>query len=96
MRRLPDIILNSLFELSLSPLKHDYTFARTIIFPTYKLKAKVLAEILNDESGIPCTKIDVDNAEEITAYAPHRLPNTQEIRIKLGLLKHNLSPKKRN
>jgi hypothetical protein len=75
---------------------HDmkpHAFGRKNIFPTYRLKAKELAEILNDEAGIPCTKTDVDNAAKKTVFTPHRVPNTQEVRIKLGLLKRNLFPK---
>jgi hypothetical protein len=70
-----------------------HAFGRKNIFPTYKLKANELAEILNDEAGISCTKTDVDNAAKKTVFTPHRVPNTQEVRIKLGLLKHNLFPK---
>ena len=70
-----------------------HALGRTNIFPTYKLKAKELAEILNDEVGIPCNKTDVDNAAKKTVFTPHRVPNTQEVRIKLGLLKRNLFPK---
>lgn len=70
-----------------------HAFDKTNIFSTYKLKAKELAEILSDEAGIPCTKTDVDNAAKKTAFTPHRVPNTQEVRIKLSLLKRNLFPK---
>lgn len=70
-----------------------HAFGRTNIFPTYKLKARELAEILNDEAGIPCTKTDVDNAAKKTVFTPHRVPNTQEVRSKLGQLKRNLFPK---
>jgi len=70
-----------------------HAFGKKNIFPTYKLKAKELAEILNDEAGIPCTKTDVDNAAKKPVFTPHRVPNTQDVRIKLGLLKRNLFPK---
>ena len=70
-----------------------HAFGRKNIFPTYKLKAKELAGILNDEYGIPCTKIDVDNAAKKMVFTPRRVPNTQEVRIKLGLLRRNLFPK---
>ena len=70
-----------------------HAFGRKNIFPIYKLKAKELAEILNDEAVIPCTKNDVDNAAKKTVFTAHRVPNTQEVRIKLGLLKRNLLPK---
>ena len=43
-----------------------HAFGRTNIFPTYKLKAKEIAEILSDEIGVPCTKTDVDNAAKKT------------------------------
>jgi hypothetical protein len=70
-----------------------HAFGKKNIFPTYKLKAKELAEILNDEAGIPCAKTDVDNAAKKSVFTPHRVPNTQDVRIKLGLLKRNLFPK---
>jgi hypothetical protein len=70
-----------------------HAFNRTNIFPTYKLKAKELAEILNDEAGIPCTKTDVDNAAKKTVFAPHRVPNTQDVRTKLMRLKRDLFPR---
>jgi len=70
-----------------------HAFGKKNIFPTYKLKAKELAEILNDEAVIPCTKTDVDNAAKKPVFTPHRVPNTQDVRIKLGLLKRNLFPK---
>jgi len=69
-----------------------HAFGRRNIFPTYNLKAKELADILNDEADIPCTKTDVDNAAKKTVFTPHRVPNTQEVRIKLGLLKLHLFP----
>lgn len=69
-----------------------HAFGRKNIFPTYKLKAKELAEILNDEVGIPCTKTDVDNAAKKTVFTPHRVPNTQDVRMKLAFLKRNLFP----
>lgn len=70
-----------------------HAFDKMNIFATYKLRAKELAEILSDEAGIPCTKTDVDNAAKKTVFTPHRVPNTQEVRIKLSLLKRNLFPK---
>ena len=70
-----------------------HAFGRTNIFPTHKLKAKELAEILNDEVGVPCSKTDVDNAAKKFVFTPHRVPNTQQVRIKLGLLKRSLFPK---
>ena len=70
-----------------------HAFGRTNIFPTYKLKAKEMAEILNDEIGVPCTKTDVDNAAKKTVFTPHRVPNTHEIRNKLSMLRRYLFPK---
>ena len=70
-----------------------HAFGRTNIFPTYKLKAKEMAEILNDEIGVPCTKTDVDNAAKKTVFAPQRVPNTQEVRMKLAQLKRDLFPR---
>jgi hypothetical protein len=70
-----------------------HAFGRTSIFPTYKLKAKELADILNDDLGIPCSKTDVDNAAKKPVFTPNRIPNTQEVRLKLGLLKRHLFPK---
>jgi hypothetical protein len=70
-----------------------HAFGRTNIFPTYKLKAKEIAEILNDEIGVPCTKTDVDNAAKKTVFAPQRVPNTQEVRMKLARLRLDLFPR---
>jgi hypothetical protein len=70
-----------------------HAFGRTNIFPTYKLKAKEMAEILNDEIGVPCTKTDVDNAAKKTVFAPQRVPNTQEVRMKLARLRLDLFPR---
>ena len=70
-----------------------HAFGRKNIFPTYKVKARELAEILNDECGIPCSKTDVDNAAKKTIFKPYRVPNTQDVRLKLALLKSNLFPK---
>ena len=69
-----------------------HAFGRKNIFPTYKLKAIELAEILNDDLGIPCSKTDVDNAAKKSVFTSHRVPNTQEVRLKLGLLKRHLFP----
>jgi DNA polymerase type B, organellar and viral len=69
-----------------------HAFGRKNIFPTYKLKAIELAEILNDDLGIPCSKTDVDNAAKKPVFTSHRVPNTQEVRLKLGLLKRHLFP----
>ena len=70
-----------------------HAFGRTNIFPTYKLKAKEMSEILNDEIGVPCTKTDVDNAARKTVFTPQRVPNTQEVRMKLARLKRDLFPR---
>lgn len=70
-----------------------HAFGRTNIFPTYKLKAKELAAILNDDLGIPCTKTDVDNSAKKTVFVPHRVPNTQDVRTKLIRLKRDLFPR---
>jgi len=69
-----------------------HAFGRTNIFPTYKLKAKELAAILNDDIGIPCTKTDVDNAAKKIVFVPHRVPNTQDVRTKLIGIKRDLFP----
>ena len=69
-----------------------HAFGRTNIFPTYKLKAKELAAILNDDIGIPCTKTDVDNAAKKIVFVPHRVPNTQDVRTKLIRIKRDLFP----
>ena len=70
-----------------------HAFGRTNIFPTYKLKAKEMAEILNDEIGVPCTKTDVDNAAKKTVIAPLRVPNTHDARTKLLRIKRDLFPR---
>jgi len=70
-----------------------HAFGRTNIFPTYNLKAKEMAEILNDEIGVPCAKTDVDNAAKKTVFAPHRVPNTHTVRTKLSRIKRDLFPR---
>ena len=68
-------------------------FGREKFFPTYKLTAKELAEILSEELGIPCTKFDVDNARKKKVFAPHQVPRTQESRLVFWKLKRELFPK---
>ena len=46
------------------------------ITPDQKLKVKDFARILNDGFGIPCTKMDVDNARKKTAFVPNQVPRT--------------------
>jgi hypothetical protein len=70
-----------------------HAFGRKNIFPTYKLKAREIADLLNDEVGIPCITTDVNNAAKKTVFTPNRVPNTQDVRIKLGFLKRHLFPK---
>ena len=75
---------------------HDlkpHAFGRKNIFPTYRLKAKEISEILNDEIGVPCTKTDVDNAAKKPVFTPHRVPSTQDVRRKLIRIKRDLFPK---
>ncbi len=69
-----------------------HAFDRKNIFPAYKLTAKELAEILNNEARIPCTKTDVDNANKKTVFVPHRVPNTPNVRMKLSFLRRRLFP----
>ena len=70
-----------------------HAFGRKNIFPTYRLKAKEISEILNDEIGVPCTKTDVDNAAKKPVFTPHRVPSTQDVRRKLIRIKRDLFPK---
>lgn len=70
-----------------------HAFGRTNIFPTYKLKAREIAELLDQDLGIPCSKADVDNAAKKKVFTPHQVPNTQAVRSKLCLLKRHLFPR---
>lgn len=69
-----------------------HAFKRTNIFPTYRLKAKELASLINDDLGLPCSKTDVDNAKKKKVFTPHQVPNTEATRIKLGMIKRHLFP----
>ena len=53
----------------------------------------LIVDILNDEIGVPCTKTDVDNAAKKTVFAPHRVPNTHDVRTKLLRIKRDLFPR---
>ena len=57
-----------------------------------RLKAKELADLLNDDAGIPCSKTDVDNAKKNKVFTPHQVPSTEATRVKLGLIKRHLFP----
>jgi hypothetical protein len=70
-----------------------HAFGRANIFPTYKLKAREIAEILDQELGIPCSKTDVDNAAKKAVFTLHQVPNTQAVHSKLWLLKQQLFPR---
>lgn len=69
-----------------------HAFGREKIFPTYKLKAKEFAEILEQEFNIPCGKVDVDNARKKTAFIPHQVPNCSAAVAVLRAVKRNLFP----
>ncbi|WP_411351594.1 DNA polymerase [Leisingera aquaemixtae] len=58
----------------------------------HKLKVKDFARILNDGFGIPCTKVDVDNARKKTAFVPHQVPRTAKTVELLGYIKETLFP----
>jgi hypothetical protein len=85
------IIAWSLRKAGTHTLK-PHAFKRTNIFPTYRLKAKELADLLNDDAGIPCSKTDVDNAKKKKVFTPQQVPNTEATRVKLGLIKRHLFP----
>lgn len=70
-------------------------FKRSNIFPTYKLKAREVADILENELGIPCSKLDVDNGRKKTIFLPNQVPNTDTVRMKLSMLKRQLFPELR-
>ena len=69
-----------------------HAFGRSNIFPTYRLKSREFAEILNDELGIPCSKTDVDNAKKKKAFLPNQIPNTELTRAKLHRIRQYLFP----
>lgn len=58
----------------------------------HKLKSQELADLLNDEFGIPCTKIDVDNAKKKKVFVPHQVPSTELTREALKQLRRRLFP----
>jgi hypothetical protein len=70
-------------------------FKRSNIFPTYKLKAREVADIFENELGIPCSKLDVDNGRKKTIFLPNQVPNTEAVRLKLSMLKRHLFPELR-
>ena len=57
-----------------------------------KLKSQELADLLNDEFGIPCTKTDVDNAKKKKVFVPHQVPSTELTRKALKQLRRRLFP----
>ncbi|WJY20427.1 DNA polymerase [Fontisubflavum oceani] len=65
---------------------------RTQIFPTKKLKAKELAEMLSDSFGVPCSKSDVDNARKIKVFKPYQVPRTEQTVRALKMIKKELFP----
>lgn len=69
-----------------------HAFQRKNLFPTYRFKARELAEILNDELGIPCIEIDVSNGKKKKVFIPHQVPNTLLTRSKLRSVKLKLFP----
>jgi hypothetical protein len=85
------IVAHELRKAGTQNLK-PHAFKRSNIFPSYKLKAKELAEILNDEIGIPCSQIDVENGRKKTIFLPNQVPNTEAVRLKLSMLKRHLFP----
>jgi hypothetical protein len=42
--------------------------------------------------GIPCSKTDVENARRKKVFIPGQVPNTEEVREKLDMLKAKLFP----
>ncbi|WP_254054880.1 DNA polymerase [Pseudophaeobacter sp. EL27] len=85
------IIAHKLRKAGTHVLK-PHAFGNTKIFPTYRLKSQELADILNDDLGIPCSKFDVDNAKKKTAFIPHQVPNCVEAVTVLRKAKRYLFP----
>jgi hypothetical protein len=67
-------------------------FGLSTVEPSSKLKAKEMADILNLHAGIPCSKMDVDNATKTKEFSPNQVPNTAEVREKFAILKQELFP----
>ncbi|WP_240482159.1 DNA polymerase [Ruegeria marisrubri] len=67
-------------------------FQRADITSDYKLKVKEFAQILNDGFGIPCTKMDVDNARKKKVFVPHQVPRTAKTVELLENIKQVLFP----
>jgi len=88
------IVAHALRKAGTHKLK-PHAFKRSNIFPTYKLKAREVADIFENELGIPCSKLDVDNGRKKTIFLPNQVPNTDAVRLKLSMLKRHLFPELR-
>lgn len=85
------IVAHKLRKAGTHKLK-PHAFGRKKIFPTYKLKAKELSEILEQGFKIPCSKVDVDNARKKKAFIPHQVPNCASALSILEAVKRDLFP----
>tara|TARA_R110002049_G_scaffold265086_1_gene441206 strand:+ start:3191 stop:5986 length:2796 start_codon:yes stop_codon:yes gene_type:complete len=85
------IIAHKLRKAGTHKLK-PHAFDREKIFPTYKLKAREFADILEQEFKIPCDKVDVDNARKKKAFIPNQVPNCSAAVAMLSAIKRDLFP----
>ncbi len=85
------IVAHKLRKAGTHKLK-SHAFGQKKFFPTYKLKAKELSEILEDGFKIPCSKVDVDNARKKKAFIPHQVPNCALAVSILESVKRDLFP----
>ena len=85
------VIAHKLRKAGTHQLK-PHACGRENIFPTYKLKAKDFAEMLSDEFGVPCVKVDVDNARKNAVFKPYQVPRTGETLAVFGKIKREMFP----
>ncbi len=67
-------------------------FDKDLLPDGVKLKAQDFANILNDRFGIPCSKMDVDNARKKKAFLPNQVPNCAQAIEILVAIKRDLFP----
>ena len=63
-----------------------------LILPDGKITAEILARYLDEVIGIPAKTTDIENARRKKVFTPGQVPNTEEVREKLALLKEVLFP----
>lgn len=66
-----------------------------IIMPDGKLTAESFARFLDEVIGLPCKATDIENARRKKIFTLGQVPNTEEVREKLTLLKEKLFPELR-